>query len=51
MLLQKIKKDYLKITIKMNEKQIKENKQKIIEKLLRKGYNFTDIKSVMEDER
>ena len=45
-----LKFDYLKITIKMDENQLKENRQKIIDKLLRKGYSFKDIDNVLKGE-
>ena len=45
-----LKRDYLKITYRLSENEVKEQKQKIIEKLIRKGYQYKDIINVMEEE-
>ena len=45
-----LKRDYLKITYRLSKNEIKEQKQKIIEKLIRKGYQYKDIIIVMEEE-
>lgn len=44
----KCQRDYHKITFKLEKGQILEKKQKIIEKLLRLGYHYDDIKKVLE---
>ena len=45
---EKIYNDYLKITIKMDNEEKNNQKQRIIERLLRKGYRFYDIIDVIE---
>ena len=45
-----LKRDFLKITYRLSKEDIKTQKQKIIDKLLRKGYQYKDIAIVMEEE-
>ena len=44
-----IRKEFIKITFKMNPDEIADNKQKIIDKLLRKGYKYQTIIKIMEE--
>ena len=44
-----LKKEFIKITYKMDENAILDSKQKIIDKLLRKGYKYQSIIRVLED--